>query len=540
MSSRILIADAVSTECDRILESRGLEVVRAVGLPKEKLMEMLPEFEGMIIRSAVTADREMIEQMSMMRVIGRAGTGVDNIDIIASTEKGIIVMNVPDGNTISAAEHAIAVLFSMLRKVPAANASLRSGSWDRKSFTGTEILHKNIGILGLGRIGREVAIRLQSFGVRVLGYDPVLSPEAVSELGVEPVDFDTLVESSDILSVHIPLLPATRGIIGKAEMERMKKGSFIVNCARGGIVDEAALLEALESGQIAGAGLDVYDKEPPTFPNPLIEHPNVVATPHIAASTNEAQERVALAIAHQIADYFEGKGAAGVVNASGLESSFKSEAMPLMHAAERLGALLGQLVGNTDVDCTLTVYGAEASQIVRGLGASFLAGMLGLGLDSTVNAVNAGLLAEQNRVTLVTAGEGHHPHFTTLIQAEASGPKGESRSAGVTVFGHNETRLVTIDGVSVDVRPEGTLLLFENVDRPGVLAAVGNVLAAHGVNIADVTLGRREGTGHAVTVMRVDDDLSDGLLGELSRLDVVQRVRTLTFEGASAPASPEE
>jgi D-3-phosphoglycerate dehydrogenase len=476
----------------------------------------------------------------MMRVIGRAGTGVDNIDIIASTEKGIIVMNVPDGNTISAAEHAIAVLFSMLRKVPAANASLRSGSWDRKSFTGTEILHKNIGILGLGRIGREVAIRLQSFGVRVLGYDPVLSPEAVSELGVEPVDFDTLVESSDILSVHIPLLPATRGIIGKAEMERMKKGSFIVNCARGGIVDEAALLEALESGQIAGAGLDVYDKEPPTFPNPLIEHPNVVATPHIAASTNEAQERVALAIAHQIADYFEGKGAAGVVNASGLESSFKSEAMPLMHAAERLGALLGQLVGNTDVDCTLTVYGAEASQIVRGLGASFLAGMLGLGLDSTVNAVNAGLLAEQNRVTLVTAGEGHHPHFTTLIQAEASGPKGESRSAGVTVFGHNETRLVTIDGVSVDVRPEGTLLLFENVDRPGVLAAVGNVLAAHGVNIADVTLGRREGTGHAVTVMRVDDDLSDGLLGELSRLDVVQRVRTLTFEGASAPASPEE
>jgi D-3-phosphoglycerate dehydrogenase len=540
MSSRILIADAVSTECDRILESRGLEVVRAVGLPKEKLMEMLPEFEGMIIRSAVTADREMIEQMSMMRVIGRAGTGVDNIDIIASTEKGIIVMNVPDGNTISAAEHAIAVLFSMLRKVPAANASLRSGSWDRKSFTGTEILHKNIGILGLGRIGREVAIRLQSFGVRVLGYDPVLSPEAVSELGVEPVDFDTLVESSDILSVHIPLLPATRGIIGKAEMGRMKKGSFIVNCARGGIVDEAALLEALESGQIAGAGLDVYDKEPPTFPNPLIEHPNVVATPHIAASTNEAQERVALAIAHQIADYFEGKGAAGVVNASGLESSFKSEAMPLMHAAERLGALLGQLVGNTDVDCTLTVYGAEASQIVRGLGASFLAGMLGLGLDSTVNAVNAGLLAEQNRVTLVTAGEGHHPHFTTLIQAEASGPKGESRSAGVTVFGHNETRLVTIDGVSVDVRPEGTLLLFENVDRPGVLAAVGNVLAAHGVNIADVTLGRREGTGHAVTVMRVDDDLSDGLLGELSRLDVVQRVRTLTFEGASAPASPEE
>lgn len=540
MSSRILIADAVSTECDRILESRGLKVVRAVGLPKEQLMEMLPDFEGMIIRSAVTLDREMIERMSSMRVLGRAGTGVDNIDIVASTEKGIIVMNVPDGNTISAAEHTIAVLFSMLRKIPAANASLRKESWDRKSFTGTEILNKTIGILGLGRIGREVAIRLQSFGVRVLGYDPVLSAEAVSAMGVEPVDFDTLVESSNIISVHIPLLPATRGIIGRAELARMQKGSFIVNCARGGIVDEAALLEALESGQIAGAALDVFEKEPPTFPSALIAHPNVVATPHIAASTYEAQERVALAIAHQIADYFEGKGASGVVNASGLESSFRSEAMPLMLAAERLGALLGQLVGNTDVDCTLTVYGAEATQIVRGLGASFLAGMLGLGLDSTVNAVNAGLLAEQNRVRLVTAGEGGHADYMTLIQAEATGAKGESRSAAVTVFGKRETRLVTIDGVSVDVRPEGTLLLFENLDRPGVLASVGNVLAGHGVNIADVALGRREGTGHAVTVMRVDDDLSDSLLQELSRLEVVQRVRTLQFEGSSAPASPEE
>jgi D-3-phosphoglycerate dehydrogenase len=526
---RVVIADAVSTDCDEILRNRGITVERAVGLDNTALIEKLKDADGMIVRSAVTVDRAMIEQMQSMRAIGRAGTGVDNIDVVAATEKGIIVMNTPEGNTISAAEHTLAMMLSMLRKIPGASASLRSGKWDRKNFMGTELYGKRVGVLGLGRIGREVAIRVSSFGVTVLGYDPVLTAEAVRELGIEPATFDQLIEESDIVTLHIPLLAQTRGLIGQAEFARMKKGSYLINCARGGIVDEAALLEALESGRVAGAAFDVFEQEPPTFPNPLIDHPKVIATPHIAASTDEAQQRVALDIATQMADLFEGKGAVGIVNARGLERSLYAEAIPLMESAEKLGALLGQMVGNTDVTCRLTVYGAEATPIVRGLGASFLAGLLSQGHDSRVNTINAEMLAERGNVQLSAEGEGTHHHYTILIQAEVtSGEK--SHSAAVTVFGRNETRLVAIDGVWLDVRPVGWLITFENLDQPGVLAAVSAVLAEHGINIADVSLGRREGTGHALTVMRIDSEPGAEVLAHLARLTTIQTVHTLHFD----------
>lgn len=528
---RVLIADAVSTDCDTIFADRGIEVVRAVGVSRDELLALLPEFDGMIVRSAVQVDRAMIERMSRMRAIGRAGAGVDNIDVDAATEKGIVVMNTPGGNTISATEHTVAMLLALLRKIPGANASLRAGKWDRKSFTGTELLGKQIGILGLGRIGREVAKRLQSFDTTVVGYDPVLTSDAVRDLGIEPVTFDELIESSDIITIHIPLIAETRGLLGRDALARMRRGGFIVNCARGGIVDEAALLEALESGQVAGAALDVFDGEPPTLPSPLIDHPRVVATPHIAASTEEAQTRVAIDIALQISELFEGKGARGVVNAAGLESSLGSDAQPLMEAAERLGAFLGQLVGNEGTRCRLTAYGSDATPIVRGLGAAFLAGMVGLGRDGRVNAINAEMLAERNRVELVTEGEGSHDLYKTLIAAEAES-NGERRTAAISVFGWSDPRLVMLDGVWIEIRPAGSLVLFENLDQPGVLASVSAVLAQHGVNIADVALGRREGTGHAVTVMRTDGLLDSATLADLAALNVVERVRTLSFKGA--------
>lgn len=529
MEYRVLIADAVNKECDRILQARGIAVERAVGLSPEELYRILPEFDGMVVRSAVQVNREMIGRMSRMRLIGRAGAGVDNIDVEAATEMGIVVMNTPGGNTVSATEHTIAMLLSMLRKIPAANASLRSGAWDRKSFVGTELLGKRVGVLGLGRIGKEVARRLQSFDTVVVGYDPVLSAPAVEELGIQPAGFDDLIASSDIILVHIPLLAETRGLIGAAEFSRMKRGVFIVNTARGELIDEAALLEALNSGQVGGAALDVFAGEPPKFPNPLIDHPNVVATPHVAASTEEAQGRVAIDIAAQMADFFEGKGARGVVNAAGLEGSLESEALPMMRVAERLGALLGQLVENHDVSCKLIVYGSNATPIARGLGASFLAGMVGLGLDKTVNAINAEMLAERNRVKLATVGEGSHPRFNMLLCAEVTSGR-ETRTAAMTVIGWNEPRLVMVDDVWLDIRPIGSIILFENLDQPGVLAAVSSTLATHNVNIADVTLGRREGTGQALTVMRTDEELSDTILNKLGLLNVVQRVRTLRFE----------
>jgi D-3-phosphoglycerate dehydrogenase len=529
---RVLIADAVSQECDRILMGQGIEVVRAVGIPKEELTELVSDFDGMIVRSAVKVERPMIEKMQRMQAIGRAGTGVDNIDVVAATERGIIVMNVPDGNTISAAEHAIALLFSMLRRIPAANASIRSGQWDRKSFTGTEILEKRIGVLGLGRIGREVAVRLRAFNTTVIGYDPVLTPDAVRSFGIEPVTFDQLIETSDIISIHIPLLPETRGLIGVDELARMRKGVFIVNAARGGIIDEAAMLEALNSGQVGGAAMDVYEKEPPVFPNALIEHPKVVATPHIAASTKEAQERVALAIAQQLAEFFQGAGARGVVNAAGLEGSFKSEALPLMDASRILGSLLGQLVGSENVGCRLNAYGAQAAEIVRGLGAAFLSGLLQGTQSGPINAINAEKLAENRQVRLVTSGEGTHPNFSALIVAEVSNSE-QTRSAAVTVFGHKDPRIVAIDGTWLDIHPEGTMVVFENPDQPGVLAAVSSVMASHGVNMAEVSLGRREGADHAVTVIRVDEPFVAEAEADLRSLDVVRRVHTLRFSNNS-------
>lgn len=526
---RVLIADNVSTQCDAILNDRGIETERAVGIPREALLEMLTGYDGMIVRSAVTVDAEMIGRMSTMRAIGRAGAGVDNIDIAAATEHGIVVMNTPGGNTISAAEHSIAMLLSLLRRIPNANASLRNHSWDRKSFTGTELWGKRIGVLGLGRIGREVAARLQAFRTTVLGYDPVLSADAVNELGVVPATFEVLMETSDILTIHIPLIPQTKGLIGRTELERMKEGAFIVNCARGGIVDEVALLDALNSGRIAGAALDVFEREPPIFPSHLIDHPHVVATPHVAASTVEAQERVARDIALQIADLLEGKGVRGVVNAAGLEPSLNSDALPLTAAAERLGILLGQLVGSHDCVCRLTAQGSDTAPIVRGLGASFLAGLLSQGSDRPVNAINAELLAERNNVTLDATGQGEHPHYNLLLTAEVSGG-GVTRQAAVTVFGRAETRLVMLDGVWLDTRPIGTMLVFENDDRPGVLSEVSGVLGKHRVNIADVALGRREGTGLALTLMRIDGEIGSEALDDLLALSVVHDVHTLKFE----------
>lgn len=524
----VLIADAVSKQCDQVLADRGIEVIRAVGVDRKELLGHIAEADGMIVRSGVQVDADMIAAARRMQAIGRAGTGVDNIDVPAATERGILVINVPGGNSLSVAEHTMGLVLAVLRKIPAANASLRRGEWDRKSFSGAELSGRRCGILGLGRIGREVAERMAAFGVEVCAHDPVLSSEAIRALGVAPVSFEELISESDILTIHIPMTPETKGLIGSEQIGRMKHGVVIVNSARGGIVEEGALLDGLNDGRVAGAALDVFESEPPMFPSPLVEHPNVVATPHIAASTVEAQERIAVAIAEQMADLLEGRGATGVVNAAELEGAFGSDALPMMRAAERLGSALGQLVGNSGVSCTLTAYGTEASSIVRGLGAAYLSGMLSLGLDTSVNAINATMLAEANNVIVQTSGAGPHPYYNTLMVAEATSAR-QSRSAAMTVYGTGEARLVMLDGVWLDARPSGTMILFENRDQPGVLAEVSNVLARHTVNIADVTLGRIEGTGRALTIMRVDGEIREAALNDLSRLEVISGVRTLSF-----------
>lgn len=525
---QVLIADNVSRKCDAVLNAHGIQTVRAVGIPREELLEMLPNYEGMIVRSAVTVDRGMIEAMPRMLAIGRAGAGVDNIDVVAATERGIVVMNTPGGNTISAAEHTLAMLMSLLRKVPAANASLRRGEWDRKTFVGTELFGKRVGVLGLGRIGREVAARIASFQAHVVGYDPVLSPDAVRALGLEPTTFQEMVESCQIITIHIPLTASTRGLIGEAELARMPHGSFIINCARGGIVDEAALLGALNTGQIAGAALDVFSSEPVAFPSALIDHPNVVATPHVAASTHEAQERVAVDIAVQMAEFFEGRGARGVVNANGMEDSLMSAARPMMHAARLLGELLSQLGGPDSHTFNLTVHGTDATQIMQGLEAALLAGILRQRLSGVVNEINAARLAADAGITLQAVGEGEHPRYQMLISGTVEGLNGQPpHHAAVTLFGRNDVRLVMVDGLWLDIVPSGVMVMLRGADRPGVLAAIGGTFAERSINISDVSLGRRDGSDDALTVIRIDGDLPAETLAELSNIPMVQKVKVV-------------
>ncbi|MGE3802636.1 MAG: phosphoglycerate dehydrogenase [Candidatus Kapaibacterium sp.] len=521
MIYRVLIADSVHEGCDEILASEGFEVVRALGKSESELAEIVGEFDAMIVRSAVKVTHPLIEKMSRMKVIGRAGAGVDNIDVEAATEHGILVMNTPGGNTISAAEHTLAMILALLRKIPAANRSLREEKWDRKSFVGTELLEKTVGILGVGRIGTEVAKRLRPFGVRLIGYDPMLSEDAIRSVGLEPADLNTIITESDILSLHLPLNSETRGMIGAERLAQMKSGSFIINCARGGIVDEVDLLGALEEGKIAGVAFDVFQQEPPEFPNRLIEHPNVVATPHIAASTDEAQERVALAIARQIAALLKGGEGVGLVNAEDLDGALQSRFAPYASAAVSLGKVIRALIGSRDLTISLRVFGEDSALMLNGLCASMLVGIFEE-QDVRVNPVNAPILAERSNVAATATGEGRDERYHFLLRAEVES-EGNQLDVAVTLFGNREPRLVMVDNHWFDIRPEGAILLLRHQDKPGTLAAISAVLGEEGANIADLSLGRMSEGEEAITLIRLDTTLSDEGVAKLETIEQVSQ-----------------
>lgn len=519
---RILIADNVHPDCDDILRGYGLDVVRALGKTDDELATLLPDFDGMIVRSAVKVGRGMIEKMERMRVIGRAGAGVDNIDVQAATERGILVMNTPGGNTISAAEHTVAMILAACRRIPAANRSMLAEQWDRKTFVGTELLGKTVGILGVGRIGSEVAKRLRAFDVVLIAYDPVLSDEGVKALNIEPVDFDTLLERSDILTLHLPLNGDTRNMIGADQLARMKSGAYLVNCARGGIVDEAALLPALDSGTIAGAAFDVFEQEPPQFPNELINHPRFVCTPHIAASTEEAQERVAFAVARQIGEMFSGREALGLVNGDGLEGALREEFFSYALAAQRLGTVVRQLVEVDGLRCRLRAYGDDTGLMLNGLVASFLVGLLEKE-GTRVNPVNAALLADAYHVHADITGEGAHKNYRFLLQVEIEGREVFHRAA-MTFFEQDRPRFVMLDNLWFDIVPEGPMLLIGHQDRPGTLAEIATILGNAGINIADLSLGRQAESNTALTFIRTDSQVPDPLLDSLSAIPNVEHV----------------
>jgi D-3-phosphoglycerate dehydrogenase len=480
------------------------------------------------VRSATKVNAEVIARASSMKVIGRAGTGVDNIDVGAATRKGILVMNTPGGNTVSAAEHTVSMMLSLARNIPQAHMSLSRGEWERKKFTGMEVFEKTLGVIGLGKIGREVAQRCQGLGMNIVAYDPVLAPEIAARAGIELVGLDELYRRADVITVHTPLTADTKGLLNDSTLAKCKKGVRIINCARGGIVDEAALLRALESGQVGGAALDVFETEPPKN-SPLIAHPHVIATPHLGASTEEAQEKVAIQIANQIADALKGRAFAGVVNGAAMQLTLKDEVRPYVVMAEKLGHLAAQLAPGKVKRISLVAVGEPVISTMDLLKAGVLKGILNHTQPEPVNYINAPFLAKELGLTIVESREeGGSPSFPQLrIRFET---EKEVRECAGAVYGTDTVRLVMIDGFRFEVNPEGTLLFYSNEDKPGMLARVGAVLAKFQVNIAGVSLGRSTMGGNALTVMNVDNAIPQAVMDELGRLEGVTGLRVVKLE----------
>lgn len=523
MSLTVLITDAVAPVCIERLEAAGIEPNVQLKQSDASLKQLAQSADGWIIRSGTKITADILEEVNSLKVIGRAGVGVDNIDLDAATRKGILVINAPDGNTISTGEHTCAMLLSLARHIPQANASLAGGAWERKAFTGAELLDKKLGVIGLGKIGRVVAERMQGFGMKVVGFDPVLSREAADRMGIELVSLEEVFTQSDFITVHTPLNDATRGLLGEETLAKCKKGVRIVNCARGGIVDEKALLAALNSGQVGGAALDVYSQEPPPEGlEDLLKHPNVVATPHIAASTEEAQEKVARQVTEQVILALQGKPVSTPVNGMAIRMAGQHEVQPFLRLAEKLGAVARQLSNGMLKRVTVSCQGDIPHRYMEVLSIAVLKGMLSDVFSEPVNLVNANVLAESMGLAVEEKRSTSVGSFTHMIDVYLETDSGSRRVAG-TVFDQDVPRLVLMDAYGVEVKLEGRLLFYKNEDRPGMVAAVGGVLADADINIGQMQLGRTGARGSiALTVLNVDDDIPQDVLNRISGMEGIE------------------
>jgi D-3-phosphoglycerate dehydrogenase len=520
---KILVADDVSDIGLEPLRTPGFLVEKRIGLSADELREALNECDGLVVRSETKVTASVMEQAASLRVVGRAGVGVDNIDVPAATARGIVVMNAPDGNTITTAEHTIALLVSLARSVPQANASLRSGKWERKRFIGVELQGKTLGIVGLGRIGRGVASRARGLGMNIVAFDPFVAPEQARDLDIEVAPLDEVFARADFLTVHTPLTAETRGIVGREAFAKMKQGVRIINCARGGLVDEQALQEAIRSGIVAGAALDVFAQEPPPADHPLVALDQVIATPHLGASTTEAQEGVAFTVAEQMRDYLLSGALRGAVNVPAMGAKELNALQPYISLAESLGRFQAQLVDSAVLEVRLEYAGEivdfDAASVTR----SFLAGLL-RDVSARVNLVNAFLIAEERGIAVTTAYLRAGSDSAPAIQSQVVTKGGQQTVSGM-VFGYGararEGRITEINGFHIEATPHGHMLVMRNRDVPGVIGHVGTILGERGVNISHFHLGRQERGGEAMAVIEVDAPLGHETLQELRAFEPV-------------------
>jgi D-3-phosphoglycerate dehydrogenase len=458
-----------------------------------------------------------------MEVIGRAGAGTDNIDIKAATRKGVLVMNTPGGNTISAAEHTVALMLAASRKIPQANISLHLKKWDRKRFQGSELFGKSLGLIGLGKIGKEVAIRAKAFGMKIISYDPLVSSDSISDHGIQLVSLDEIWSNADIISVHTPLNDRTKNLISYEQLSKCKTGVVIINCARGGIVCEADLLKALKEGKVSAAGLDVFENEPPDFSTGLIQHPSVVSTPHLGASTEEAQQKVAIQIAEQIVAYFRNGSSTGAVNSSGLKEISNETLKAFIKLSEQMGKLLSQIRNDSLVKLSITFYGDLFNGNEKLISSALLKGFLMEQLDLNVNFINAPVLADEMGIILEETVSSEQHNYLNLIEIKMITISSRWSFSG-TVFGNSELRIVEINDFPVEFKPEGSILIYLNIDKPGMLSTVSSKLAIENINIASLSLGRKTEGDFALTVISTDSQINAEVRNSISEIEGIKDI----------------
>ncbi len=511
---KVLVSDALSDEGLKVLkDEKELQVDVKLKLSPEELKEIIKDYDALIVRSSTKVTKDIIDAATKLKVIGRAGVGLDNVDAEAASKRGIIVMNTPAGNTISTAEQTMSLILSLSRNIPQSNASLREGKWDRNKYMGVELYGKTLGIIGLGRIGTEVARRAMAFSMNVIAYDPYLTVERANELGIKLVEVKDIIKQADYITVHTPLTNETKHMISDKEFEQMKPSVRIVNCARGGIIDEAALVRALDSGKIAGAALDVFESEPPKDFT-MFKHDKLIATPHLGASTEEAQVNVAVEVSKQVADALLGRGCRNAVNVPCVDPEIYKILRPYINLAEKMGLMVGQLAEGRTQEIKIQYSGELVQHDLASVTIAFLKGLLTPILQETVNFVNASVIAKERGIKIVETKSSQIEEFANLVTIEARTDKVKVVVAG-TLSLRKEPRIVKINDFYVEAVTDGYLLILFNEDKPGIIGQIGTILGQHKINIAGMTLGRTKAGGDAMTVLNVDEQISDEVIKQI-------------------------
>ncbi|MEM8916348.1 MAG: phosphoglycerate dehydrogenase [Pseudomonadota bacterium] len=523
---RVLIADKLSPRAAEIFAAQGIEVDVKVGLSKEELAEIIGDYHGLAVRSATKVTPKVLDQADNLKVVGRAGIGVDNIDVPAATAKGVVVMNTPFGNSITTAEHAISMMMALARQIPTANASTHAGKWEKSRFMGVELYGKTLGVFGCGNIGSIVANRAIGLQMKVIAYDPYLSVERATEIGVEKVELDDLLKRSDFLTLHTPLTKDTRGVINAEALAKMKAGARIINCARGGLIDEDALKVALDDGHIAGAALDVFAEEPATE-HPLLGYDTVVCTPHLGASTMEAQENVAIQVAEQMADYLLNGAVVNALNMASVSAQDAPKLRPYLKLGDQLGSLAGQITESAIRSVTIEYCGHVAELNNKPITGAILAGLMRPSLE-TVNAVSAPVIARERNVRIIESQCDSAGDYLTLIRLTVE-TENRTRSTAGSLVGGELPRVIEIENIPMELELSPNMLFVRNEDQPGLIGGLGTVIGESKINIADFRLGRKSAGGDALALVSVDGPVPADVIERVNGLPNVVRVHALRF-----------